>query len=501
MIRGISIIMVSLVFSLIGYSQVKPIWDTALYSGNPQPELLVLESGYVTMVNDNDDWNTLNIWELDLSGKVIDTNKISFPSTIANCGKCLEQLDSSSYVLANTLFVSNDSAHVQLIKLNRQWDTVKVKHYFYNDIITTQTDAMRLVQDSLILVTGYTFPSTTANRYDLLLACFDTSFNLLWEKSYNRPGSAVGGYWGFDIESTTDNGFLIGALDHNFPSSPAVNKGFMVKVDSVGNLMWSKTLYPKPGNILTGGLQFGKRQDGDYVFVTEEVLNNDLSRLRFGIVNETGQILKDTLIGPAIDEFGTFAFTPTADGHFVVGGESLEHGWRGHAYKFTEDGDSIWHRFYYYGDPQDGSTLYNFQATPDSGLIMAGAFFDSYNNPTSKGVYNWLLKVDKHGCDSVGCHTIGLAEFPLSEVKLQFYPNPASHLLNLEWSQLRGFTEGNLELEIYSMLGQKLVNESLSFQPNFRKELDVSRLKPGNYLLKVYDETRVWESSVLGIID
>ena len=321
------------------------------------------------------------------------------------------------------------------------------------------------------------------------MACFDTAFNLKWEREYKRPGNIVGGYWGFDVDPSSDNGFLLGALNTSFPNSPTINKGQILKVDSVGILQWSKIINPKKTTHFgTSGVQLGKRTDGKYIYVGEELINSDNSRMRFGIINEMGQTLKDTLLGPTIHDFGTFGFTKTLDGNFVTGGGTLENGMQGHVYKFSEDGDSIWHRFYSYGDPQDGSALYSLKSTADTGLIMAGAFFDTYNNPTNRGLYNWILKVDKHGCDSPGCDDIGLLEKSSANIHLAFYPNPAKDNLNLKWVNSENSRLGILNLEIYNLHGQLMIQKDLESETGVIRKIDVSDLKPGHYLLKLSDQ-------------
>ena len=100
-------------------AQIKPRWDTILFSGGNAPELLVLDTTYVSMVQSNTNWNALQIWETNFQGKLIDTQEVVFSAHIENCGNCLERISPNRFMYAHTLFYRTDSLNVQLVKFNR----------------------------------------------------------------------------------------------------------------------------------------------------------------------------------------------------------------------------------------------------------------------------------------------------------------------------------------------------------------------------------------------
>ena len=69
--------------------------------------------------------------------------------------------------------------------------------------------------------------------------------------------------------------------------------------------------------------------------------------------------------------------------------------------------------------------------------------------------------------------------------ELGIYPNPTNGILNI-------YMEGVKQVEVYSMEGKLLVNETTS-----NKQFDVSTLKAGFYLFKVSHQDRVYTSRIL----
>lgn len=261
MMRSWVYILLSGLFGFQSFAQHANYFDTIYYSGGNRAELLVLDSGYVTMVRGVED-TVLQIWEVDKKGATVSFQPFSTNALIGNCGNCFERINPKRFIYAHTLFYTIDSANVQLVKFNPVWDTVKTCNYYFGNTVTTQVYGMKKEKDK-ILVTGYTYPDS--NRYQLLLACFDTALNLLWEKSYARASGGIGGLWGFSIEPTADGGYLIGGLNTTFPTWNVTNKGMLLKTDSSGNEQWRKTLsYPTNNG---GALRLAKRSDGNFLFI------------------------------------------------------------------------------------------------------------------------------------------------------------------------------------------------------------------------------------------
>ncbi len=401
-------------------AQVLARWDTILYSGGNQAEILELDSSYVTMVR-GVNTSELQIWEVDFSGNVVDSNIVDLGAVIQNCGECLVSNNTKSMYYAHTLYYSLQDAQVQFLELNTNLDTIKSRYYNYDDTLTTEIFELQLIDD-LLYFTGYVY--IDPNQYHLLLGCMDTSFNLIWERKFIR-NPLSGGYWGYDLEKTIDGGILISGISTNFPLG-TFRKGFLLKTDSIGNEQWRLTLN-YPNGVLGNQLHIEQRSDGNMIYCGAQNLSNGLQQLRFGVITDSGQVLVDTLIGKAVDIFGSASLVKTLDSNFVIAGSTYHKRAQGMAYKFDENGQSLWQRYYHYGELGETSEIYTVRATSDTGVIFAGTYYDQINNPSpTKVIYHWIKKVDKHGCQTPNCHNIYIPEIPFEEFSVELYPNPTS---------------------------------------------------------------------------
>lgn len=71
------------------------------------------------------------------------------------------------------------------------------------------------------------------------------------------------------------------------------------------------------------------------------------------------------------------------------------------------------------------------------------------------------------------------------EGTLALYPNPANELLNVSLDNIPQFS-GNVELEIYSINGQRVFRESIQpIDQNGTLQLHIENLMPGHYQLRI----------------
>ncbi|MEQ9262669.1 MAG: T9SS type A sorting domain-containing protein [Owenweeksia sp.] len=421
-----------LLYSQTYFSRVHRNWES--YS-----QLLALDSGYVTVVQDYElPKNGLIIREYDLLGDVVDSAYYLFNEAPESIPNCLFKIPSGS----NFIYASGLGLKSLLVKFNRQWDTVQTRIYRYQDSLGAQPYKIIPDTDSTFLMTGRTFDSAS-QKLNILFTRMDTSFNPIWEKHYSLDTSSLpGGFQGFDVLPLND-AYLLGGVAY-YPGGQHPNRGIIVKTDLNGNFIWQREITSPKG---TGAVQLGKRSDGNFFFFAPEIIDTSYQgfsrpmRLRFGIFDSHGNILKDKMISPLLDDFNTLVYTPTFDGAFLVGGSlRRSQGYQSFLFKFSENGDSIWSRFHWFGYPDAWSELEDIAITPDSGFILSGNFLDLKNLLTPFGklhVYTWLLKLDQYGCDTAGCERISLPEPVIYQAPLKVYPNPTRGYLVLEWEELQ----------------------------------------------------------------
>ena len=79
--------------------------------------------------------------------------------------------------------------------------------------------------------------------------------------------------------------------------------------------------------------------------------------------------------------------------------------------------------------------------------------------------------------------SVGIGEIS-TQLEFSMYPNPAAELLNLKYTLM---TDGEIGLLVTDMSGKILIREKSRRETagEYKKEIDVSRLNPGNYILSL----------------
>ncbi len=260
---------------------------------------------------------------------------------------------------------------------------------------------------------------------------------------------------GYDLEKTGDGGIPISGISTNFPLG-TFRKGFLLKTDSIGNELWRLTLN-YPNGILGNQLHIEQRLDRNMIYCGAQNLSYGLQQLRFEVITDTGQILVDTLIGKAVDIFGSASLVKTLDSNFVMAGSTYHNRAQGMAYKFDENGQSLLQRYYHYGELGETSDIYTVRAISDTGGIFAGTYYDQINNPSpTKVIYHCVNKVDKYGCRTPNCHNMDISERPINPDLIEIYPNPTTGRVNIRCDFCNPKT-----ITAYSMTRKVLVKPNL----------------------------------------
>ena len=431
------------------------------------------------MVSEDQQLKDLMVREYDLQGNMVDSVHYNYNNeTVFTTGSCLFSVLKNRFIAG---FSINNS--VRFLKFKRNWDTVS-SGFYQVDTFYTIVHSLHKDSDSTFVANGW-FYNEVSKRSNLFLTRFDTAFNPLWEQRYyDSTNVAYGGFFdGYVIP--TQKGFMMGIQGFYASNNPI--KGFIIGTDSLGNELWRKEFSNKKG---IGLVQMAARTDGQYLFIAPEILDTNYrsfdrpSRLRFGVIDADGQITVDKRIGPILDNMGNSVFTQTLDGNFVTGGYTYVDPGKNVSYlfKFSPDGDSIWHRNYWYGYPEAFNMLYTARATADSGLVLTGYHSDleyRHSPLNSTASYTWLLKLDQHGCDTAGCHQIGLPETKLSQIPLKVYPNPAREQFTIAWPE----TQESVQLKIFNTTGQPVYEEEL--KEVLEKTIDTRQWPAGMYHLQI----------------
>ncbi len=453
--------------------------------GNLLTELLITDTTYITAAINNQDNKKLDFSIFDLQGNLIDTINYRFDSVQnfpGNCGKCFQNRHNEIYY-AQYNSMASDTGYVAILKLRSDLSIKKVRSYTFRDSLTTVFKAMQFDTDSTFIATGYIFrrKPPLLGKYDLLVAKFDTAFNLLWEKRIvdHRPNQALG-YIGHDISVDAYGSVLISGYGRYGPNT-AIAARFR---RSDGYMYWFNEYSDSLGNAGMFGIDNG---DGTYQFHRHVATQNTVTMgTRFnkvvtGTLDTAGNMINLSSLGKDNRLYAGYDLIRTSDGNYYLGGYTYINGNNvGLGFKFAPNGDSLWMRYYWHDDQQDLSEIEIFFETQDSGFIHAGYYGDLFQ-PTVFTVQTWLLKTDKFGCDSIGCHTIGVPEVMIPGL-LEVFPNPSQGRFRLSW------TYGNPEsfhLTIQDLNGKVLYRDEEAFLSEEAYAIDLTGQPQGLYLLNL----------------
>ncbi|PTM05069.1 MAG: hypothetical protein DA405_05285 [Bacteroidetes bacterium] len=454
--------------------------------GDNNADVIETDSSYVLMQQGNPFWNDLHLHHFDKTGIHLKTDSIRFNAFYESSLGGLANFK-KGYLKLGTLFSGSDTGRAHLTYFNEKLDTVRTWNYSYLNQQSTEAISVHFYEPNTILVTGMYFIRAGNRRHGLAIA-LDTSFNVIWEKTYFPTNlNNLGGYSFTDAISTIDGGYVFGGERVYFTNdSSQLDKGLILKVDSLGNEEWRREISgPKGSNkVLVQELN-----DTCFAFITSQKIRylQDhffTTRLRYGKMSLSNQVYVDTVFTYTGVDIHTYFFHKDNNGNLITGGYIHNPNWGSYAMQLSSNGDSLWFKDYFNGPDRvlEIGVLESMTFTQDGGMLFAGYFLDRNGN----GANMWLVKTDSLGCDTLGCHNIGLEELPRPMfANIHLYPNPAKDQVQLSLNNVLIKDYQKLTVTVLNPLGQLLSSQSLLLNKSGIK-LDISGLPTGTYLVEVW---------------
>ncbi len=256
---------------------------------------------------------------------------------------------------------------------------------------------------------------------NIFLSKIDMNGNLLWSKSYGSIYEDVG----YSVKQTYDKGYILAG--YTFGYGAGQYDGYLIKTDSVGNIIWTKTY----GNTLNDYF-FSVQQTADSGFIACGGYDSPISLLSDGYAYLVKtDINGDTLWTKTFNTQGGNAYDvkQTSDFGYIVTGTGNQTG-NVHLVKLNSMGDIVWYKNFG-GNGSDRG--YNVWQTNDEGFIIAGET-ESFG---AGNIDYYLIKTDSLG------NTGGCNEYINSVVA----PNPIS-FINTGGTVGTGITLNNLTSSI-----------------------------------------------------
>lgn len=434
-----------------------------------------------------------------------------------------QTFDGGYIIVGQTKPVNGLNADLWLIKTNSNGDTLWTKTYGGTGI-EEGIDVKQTIDNGFI-ITGVT-TSYGAGNFDIWLIKTNSNGESLWSKTFGGANNDFGNA----VIQTADNGYVVIGSTESYGSGGS--DFWMIKTNSAGDSLWSKTYggnyhdiafsgiqTSDDGFALTGYTQPAGFSNADvWLIKTDHLGDVEWSQTYGGNLNELANSVQQTYDEGYIitgytnsfgagaqdvyliktDMYGDMIWTKTyggtsndvgncvietAESDFIVCGFNFSLSPDGDPdlwlIKTDISGDTLWTRTY----GGSGSEVGNFvEETFDGGLIVSG-WTSSYGAGQED---IWLLHLDQDG-------TVGLQGHPSLNpsgyMLNQNYPNPFSGATTIEYYIP---ASKNVSLKIHDLSGrliailvdefQQFGKHSLRFEDNLlKKGIYYYRLQSGTF--------------------
>lgn len=398
---------------------------------------------------------------------LIKTNAIGDPDwskAFTGYGQSVRETTDGGYIVAGYSFNFPNSDDIALIKTDINGDTLWTK--IIGGTESDRAKAVRQTEDGGYIITGQTQSFGVAYS-DVFLIKTDSTGNILWSKTYGGGDNE----YAHDVQQTLDGGYIVTGYTWSFSSGSG--DVYVIKTDSVGNLLWANA-YGGTGYDL--GHSVIQTSDGAYIVTGSTnsfgAGNEDVYLIR---INSNGSLLWSKTYGGSNSEEG-YSVQQISDSGFVIAGEISSAGMGGvdvYILKTDKNGNSGCSET----NPATIITTTVTQVTTASFGSSSGRVVVTPNTISRNGGELTTLCTTVNADDDA----IGLiGEYYLQ----QNYPNPFNPSTSIKY-QLSSNSQATLR--VYDVLGNEvatLVNEEKS-TGSYEVSFNASRLSSGIYFYQL----------------
>lgn len=302
---------------------------------------------------------------------------------------------------------------------------------------------------------------------DVYIVKLDSVGNIKWTKTIGGTGNDEA----YSIIQTTDKGFALAGTTTSF--GVGGNDAYIIKLDSVGNTKWTRTLGGTGDDVAKS---ISQTTDGGYIIAGSSTSS--------GVGNNSPYFIKLDQLGNL--EWSKAILGGTASANSII---QTKHG------IYTATGITAYfgageNDVYIFMLDTNGNTCVPYDSTLgitsiDSGRVNSGGTANSYTP---------IVSINTSASDTAGfitnaCSKIGptsLNTILPDNTNLQVFPNPATANITLHYSII-GSTPINVS--VFDIAGNKVGSFMFAYKVDSNYTLLTSTLAPGMYIIQVTDNS------------
>lgn len=403
---------------------------------------------------------------------------------------------------------------------------IPTMHKTYGGINIDRGTCIRQTSDSGYVFAGYT-NSYGAGGYDIFVVRLDSTFNILWEKTYG------GSDWDFGncIEQTSDGGFIICGSTFSFGNGN--EDYYLIKTNAAGDTLWTKTyggsnqdvansVVPTSdgGYILTGISKSLGDANGDFYTVKTNNLGDTLWTYRYGgsqldqanaviessaggyliagetksfgagssdgilvKINNSGAYVLNYLMGD-VGYDNIKSLCEKSDGKIDMVGTTFNYGGiNGDVFEHIVRADFSFYNATTFGTLQEDFG-YAVAPTQDNSFVLCGTT-TGFNNGL-EDIY--LIKTDTNGLAGFTGSETNLVISGIEEHNVHnqpaIYPNPANERITVNFPA--SYRDIETEVRVLDIMGKE--QKRIRLQHSLPFQLSTEELANGIYLLQFIQE-------------
>lgn len=302
----------------------------------------------------------------------------------------IERVATGGYVVAGSKSDSNPYDNDAFIaKIDANGDTLWTR-YFGNTTGEVIYDLTSTADGGFAVTGSGTFNSQSGGT--VMLVKFDSTGVIQWSRAYGGLNSSLGDE-GWKVVQTNDGGFFIAGITFEFGPYPGVEDIYLLRIDSQGNLLWTRAYGTQYHDEPTG---LDKTSDGGFIISgrtdvsVSSTIHTDAFLMR---VDSLGNNVWTKRYGGTGYEWGKCVHTLPNGDFMLTGDETSYHSTQGYGVlimRINPSGNVIWAKSY--SQQNKNVVVFGSTLTANNGIILTG-YYESWAG--DRNVLN--LRVDSVG--------------------------------------------------------------------------------------------------------